>query len=462
MSLQYPPPPPELQKGFSLRLLRYFGAGAIIASVTIGSGETVFASRAGAIFGYGLLWAFMAAVLMKGVQVYTAARYITLTGEHPMTAWGRLPGPRNWVPLTIGILSLLCFPFWLSGLPLLLGGTLNWIFKTDLDPRLWGTAAILISVTATWLQTYKVLEVAQTAIVAILLLSLLAACAASRPDLGSAAAGLVPSVPHYPSWFVAGYPKEAANPEWVLLVASFGAIGGGTYDYLGYIGCLREHRWGLMGAGAGPIDPSEENVRRGRTWLRAPLVDVGVGFASVLIFTLCFILLGAVVLHPKLEVPTSDTGLLSSQAQFLTQFSPALERLYQVGIFFAIYGTVYGAYEVYTRTAYECLAPISGRIREMPARRFKAWILTYCAAAGLAMLWFMSRDPLKMVEPAAIVGGVFTCGLWCFAMVWADRKFLPAPLRMGPGLLTATLVSGLVMTGIGIPAIWLKWKAFFP
>jgi Mn2+/Fe2+ NRAMP family transporter len=77
--LQYPEPTPDLQQGLRWRALKYFGAGAIIASVTIGSGETLFASRGGAMFGYTLLWCFVAGTLMKGVQVYTAARYMTLT-----------------------------------------------------------------------------------------------------------------------------------------------------------------------------------------------------------------------------------------------------------------------------------------------------------------------------------------------------------------------------------------------
>lgn len=51
----YPQLPPTLQGGMSWKMLKYFGAGAILASVTIGSGETFMASRGGAIFGYGAL-----------------------------------------------------------------------------------------------------------------------------------------------------------------------------------------------------------------------------------------------------------------------------------------------------------------------------------------------------------------------------------------------------------------------
>ena len=53
---------PELAAALRSRkvgdFLKFFGPGAIIASVTIGSGETVWASRSGAIFGYAMFWAF--------------------------------------------------------------------------------------------------------------------------------------------------------------------------------------------------------------------------------------------------------------------------------------------------------------------------------------------------------------------------------------------------------------------
>ncbi|MEM7394658.1 MAG: hypothetical protein AAF492_20165, partial [Verrucomicrobiota bacterium] len=313
-TIEYPELPEDLKNGFNGKAFKYFGAGAIMASVTIGSGETLFASQAGAIFGYALMWCFVGGAIMKGVQVYTAARYITLTGEHPMTHWGRMPGPRNWVPWTIGILSLLCFPFWLAGLPMMIGQTINWIFGIDVQTlgmtagdmkqalsqlaagspehsallekkdalltktRLWATLFVFIAVTITALQTYKLLERCQMIIVGLLLVSMLAACIAAQPEWLSAIAGLVPSVPQYPEWIHLEYPSLAEDAEWVRVAICLGAIGGGTYDYIGYIGCLREKAWGAIGLKREhkddarkpeelPIDPEPENIRRGKLWL---------------------------------------------------------------------------------------------------------------------------------------------------------------------------------------------------
>ena len=47
--------------------LMLFGPGAIIASLTIGAGELIFSARAGALFGYRLLWFFALILLLKWV-----------------------------------------------------------------------------------------------------------------------------------------------------------------------------------------------------------------------------------------------------------------------------------------------------------------------------------------------------------------------------------------------------------
>lgn len=472
--LVYPPLTKDLQSGLTWRSLKYFGAGAIMASVTIGSGETLFASRSGALFGYALVWCFVAGTLMKGFQVYSATRYMVLTGEHPMTHWAHLPGPRGWFPITIGAMSLLCFPFWQAGLPLMVGNIINWVFdvrgtETQLwvYQRIWATLAVVAAVTCVWLESYAFLEKAQVLIVGMLLGCLLAATVVAQPDWLAALVGAItPRVPDFDPWVTVKYPDIAARSPWVETLTCLGAVGGGTYDYVGYVGFLREKAWGAIGTRHGkyeidasvpssplPIDTSADNVRRARRWLLPTQIDNGIGFACVLVFTLCFILLGARILHPAELVP-ADNELFSHQATFLTSMHPALLYVYQLGIFMAFFGTIYGAYEVYARTAHECLMPVSRLVRQMPFNQFRRGLVLYCAALGLLLLWTLPMKPEDIVAPAAILGGVFTCGLWCLAMLWTDRRFLPKPLQMRWPLFGAVAVSGVVLTLLGIKAIW--------
>ena len=291
---------PELATALRSRrvgdFLKFFGPGAIIASVTIGSGETVWASRSGAIFGYAMFWAFSLFCVTKVVQVYSAARYMTLTGEHPMERWAQLPGPKGLFPALVGAVMVVSFPFYLSSLPIMLGTISSWILFDDPAryPHLIALVFIAFLIALTLKQSYGLLEKAQTSLVGLMLLVMLIATAAANPDWGAALMGAaVPTFPAYPDW-VSRNPMFADRTLIVEMVAYMGVIGGGVQDYVGYVGMLREKAWGLIGrrgSGATAISESEKNIQLGKAWLKAPLVDTLVSFGSVLLFTAAFLIL---------------------------------------------------------------------------------------------------------------------------------------------------------------------------
>ena len=475
-AIQFPDPPETLRHGRWWQWLAFFGPGAIIASVTISSGETIWASRQGAVFGYLVVWSLLAGAAMKGIQVYSGLRFMVLTGHHPMESWAHLPGPRGWCPAALGLLSIACFPFWIAGLTMMMGTLSSWIVGLDatqradplLHTRLWASGFIVLGVTATLLQNYGVLEKYQTAIVALLLVTLGVATIAAKPDWLAALTGAVmPRVPAYPDWVAQQYPDIAGRKPWVEVMTFIGAVGGGTYDYLGYLGMVREKAWGMlsrMGLGLSrgqtvPVPQTPAELAKGRTWLRAPLVDCSCSFASVVIFAAAFMLLGAVILRPQHLAP-DGLILLKHQAAFLTRIHPGLLYLYQAGVFMAFFGTVLGIYEVYTRTAMECLRGMSPRWGAIPLSKLRWAVVAYCGVAGLAIAWTFEK-PLSIVTFPALLGGVLGCGLWCFAIIWAEKRFLPGVFRMPKVMLAATIFAGTVMTVMGAVALWLQYVGPF-
>ena len=76
----------------------------------------------------------------------------------------------------------------------------------------------------------------------------------------------------------------------------------------------------------------------------------------------------------------------------------------------------------YSRTAFDCLMPISEWFRRVRFENFRRGIVLYCASRGWCFC--PGTSPENIVTPAAIVGGVFTCGLWCLAMLWAEQPLL--------------------------------------
>ncbi len=268
--IEYPPVTEEFSGGW-LRLLRVFGPGAIIASVTVGTGETIFAPRAGATFGYALFWVIVVAVLGKAVMVYAGARHLVLAGEHPLQAWARFPGPRRWVPILIGLLVLLAFPMWIAALADAVSSLCIWITgvggSTTWGRPLWATGIILAAMLLSLVQTYNIIERVSLAILGLKVIFIVIAVLIVKPDLLAGLWGIIPHVPAYEPWVSASYPDVASRAVWLEIAVLMGAVGGGLQDYTGYVSMIREKKWGASGVTQGgpdrlPLDQDTINLSR--------------------------------------------------------------------------------------------------------------------------------------------------------------------------------------------------------
>jgi hypothetical protein len=462
----YPEAPADLAK-FSWRTaLKYFGPGAIIAGATIGSGETVFAARGGAVFGYAILWTFVLGALFKAAMQYSVNRYTVVAGEHPMLRWVTLiPGPRGLVhPLSGDHLDRLVSPVgWRSvgghGRPRRVPvgwrrtgvghGSANRPRHAGMARRLLGHGEGLSGADTRNAWSRRPRSAVRTA------------------DWLDALLGLIPNVPSYEPWFQERYAEIAARPVWVELVTYVGAIGGGTYDYIGYAGMLRQKRWGLLGRedlieienrfakverGAPlPIDDSPEEVRKAKAWARAPFGDVTIANVVMILFALGFIIQGANLLHEASVAPSEDTVLVH-QARFLTVIAPWLKYLWYAAAFAALGDTVYALWEIYTHTAYESIGAFSERVRSAGIGAIRPWVYLYVGLTGLIAIW-IGGDLVTIVTWAAILGGSLTIGAMALAMPWTEKRMLPPGLRMRKGGSLLVTVSGVALLTLGIVAI---------
>jgi hypothetical protein len=107
-----------------------FGPGAIVASLTIGTGELIFSSRGGAIFGYRTLFLFLVILLLKWSLVLAASRHIVLSGVHPYERMMDVPGPRGWLLLVLFLCAAVSVPIWISFHSGVLGNLISWLTGT--------------------------------------------------------------------------------------------------------------------------------------------------------------------------------------------------------------------------------------------------------------------------------------------------------------------------------------------
>lgn len=450
-----------------------FGPGAIIASLTIGTGELVFSSRAGVLFGYEILWLFLITCVLKWALVFAAARHLVLSGAHPFERYMHLPGPRGWFPLLLAFMLVLAIPVWIGFLAGVLGTLpMHYLHDLGIDSHLWGVLAVVLVAALALRGGYTALERVQLLVVGALLVAVSLSMLILGPDWGDLLKGMsIPAALEYPPWLPRAYPEIAARPVWVETATYVGVIGGGAYDYLAYVSFVRQKSWGLSAGSI--VEPDQlENLAEmsargsGRTlrkWIRAPLIDCAVSFLVVLAFAAVFVASGKIVLAPREKIPDAS-NLLNLQEEFLTQLHPWLLPLYVAGALLALLGTIYGTLEVGPTIAVEALRALRGRASESSLGRARRWSVLWAAGGGLVVLaWSYAytragegRPPalVAIITPANLFTGVLACGLVCLLNPWMDRKFLPRSWRMARVLVGLNVVAGVFFLALGIKGYW--------
>ncbi len=458
----------------SLDWLKVFGPGAIIASLTIGTGELIFSSRGGAIFGYRILFLFVIISLLKWSLVVALSRHIVLTGVHPYRRMLDLPGPKGWLALALFLIAAVCLPIWISFHSGVLGNLTAWMTGTSEVLRggidyLWGAAILAIIVAITALRGYSTLERIQLLIVAAMLFCAGVTLVLYKPDWLELLKGAVIPQPYvYPPWLSTVYPDIASEPVWIETTRYVGVIGGAGFDYLAYTSFMRNKAWGQAGVGAVSAErlaeiaaDSEHPVRR---WIRAPLIDCSISFLVIIVFSAVFVASGALILGPNHKIP-DENNLLNLQSAFVTGIHPWLLPLYVAGAFLTMVGTLYGTLEIACSIASEMAHTISRKFAVCYSQHIRSITIIWCVVGACAiLLWLFTyqstgtvgkpRLLLAILTPANLFTGVLGCGLFCLMNLWMDKRFLPKALRLPVWLWLLNLVSGAVFIGLGLKGYW--------
>lgn len=473
------------------RWVAIFGPGAIMASLTIGTGELIFSSRGGAIFGYRILFLFVVISVLKWILVYSTARHMVLTGAHPFERWLALPGPRGWLPAVMFVFAALCFPIWVSFHASVLGDLFAGLTGTKellngATIHVWGAGILMAVVALALAGGYTALERIQLVLVSTMLFAVMVSLVLLKPDWWQMLLGTVlPQPLEYPEWLLSDTQplaqRIAATPVWVEASVYVGVIGGASYDYLAYTSFLRNKQWGVAGISetrtseddAGQLTtalqtglqcPSKDTLVAARPWLRAPMIDCAISFLIVVVFSGVFVASGAVVLGPQHQIP-GDGGFLEHQAQFVTELHPWLYPLYVVGTILTMLGTLYGTLEVAPPILFESFRLLrrSGLPKEETQRLRRAAILWSGIGAFIVLVVSFAyqiqsgndRPPglTNLLTPASLFTGVLSCGIICLLNPWMDRM-LPNQFRLPTFLRLANWLAGAVFLFVGIRAYW--------
>ena len=454
-------PPLALLSRNPLKWFRFFGPGAIVASVSIGTGEILFPSRGGSIFGYQLLWIFLVISLMKWGLAYCSIRHMILSGAHPFERWSSIPGPRGWFPLLMILLCVPFFPIWLSFIAGIFGNACTWIFGIG-NLYIWGIIGLSMALILLILGSYKILEYFQTMILSLMVASIIVSVIYTQPDWVAVLKGFFyPQSLAYPDWALEKLPYLETRSIWVEILVYVSVIGGPSFDYLSWVSFARDKKWGWSHLGLASQDQLHQIAQKpnhsARLWLKAAFIDSATSFIMIVIISASFCILGRVILQPQHLIP-DGIDLLNYQASFLTNLSTWLLPLYMASILLAFFGSLYGSPEMQFRVVYEYLNTLPNWREKISVPKLRQITIVYGLVGGMAILWASSSYPgvqlIDIVTPTGILTGVLACGFYCLANPWTDRRFLPAKLRMSGWLIALNVVAGVLFLLAGTKALW--------
>ncbi len=361
-------------------LMKCFGPAAILASMSIGAGETIVVVRTGAWAHYDLLWVVLLACVVKGVFVtYMLGRYTAISGEYVGHRLVHFPGPRGWLLILIVGVEIVFAPLaWVAiakpcgsllhhliGQQFFTAGTFNAAgnaFWVNLYTTLFIAAALLVSLTL----TYERLEKEQLVICGILVLGTIIGTIMVWPDFGATVHGTLLRIGRFPESLPEWAPPDVIKYPFLSLATVFAYIGGSVTTYIVYANWIGLRGWGLTShpeieqireraANSPRIDylPDDPEQRRRLFRLVAPLRwDVGLGAAVLFIVTAAFMVSGAAVLYDQ-QSRFENWSLLTDQAHIWRNIHPWLTTVYYVTVIAALWGTLTALPEVYSRVTHE-------------------------------------------------------------------------------------------------------------
>lgn len=274
--------------------LKWLGPSFIWMLSAAGSGELLFTPRIAALYGYALLWALLAAVVLKWFINREVGRFTVCTGATILEGFEQLPGPKNWAVWLILVPQFAVAISTVAGMAgaaataliLVAGGT----------AQLWTVIIILVTAAIVFLGQYNVVETFSSYVGIARTLAVVTAALFVFPNVRNLASGLVPQIPQNVQY-------QEVLPWLGFMLA--GAAGMMWYSY-----------WvDARGYGATALkqeDPIEvkqlnnDQQQRLQGWVNLMTLSNTLAVVGALLAALAFLILGGELLRPQGLVPKED------------------------------------------------------------------------------------------------------------------------------------------------------------
>ncbi len=408
-----------IAKGKS-NLWQRLGPGILLAATSVGASHLVHSPRAGALFGFQLLWLVVAAHFFKYPAFECGPRYAAATGTSLLAGYARAPGPKNWA------LYLFLGSTVLQGIGVL-AGVVNIsgcvIATWTGDPKaevalsfnateVWSLALLGLVITLLFTGGFRLLDHLNKVFMAILTIATLMAFIPVFPSPSNLTHLVVPTLPDGSiilvaavlGWMPTGIDVSVWHSFWSLEKFS----------------CIGER----------PEDNSlADRVRR----LKIAIVDMRVGYVISLMTGIAFVCIGAVHLVGRGADLNGIQFAEAISAAYTALWGRWMYHVFMLTAFFAMFSTSYTVIDGFSRSFSEAISVLFPAYAEEKKKRraYSAFVIVSSILAALTLT--LVGNPVTLVVGVSLVSlaiapVLYALNLYCVTRHITDPRLRPSKL----------------------------------
>ncbi len=407
--------------------LAALGPGVLFAGAAIGVSHLVQSTRAGAGYGFELLWAVLLVLLCKYPFFEHAHRYTVATGESLLQGYARLG---RWALGAFMLVIIGSAFITTAAVTVVTAGLMGALLNVELSLTVLSAILLVIILGLLALGHYRLLD--RTMKVMVLVLGVLTLVAVAM------------AFAHGP----AGDPQYISPHIW--------SVGGVTFLLA------------LMGWMPAPLDIGvfaslwvleKDKETAAATTMDGARFDFHVGYFAATILAVAFLSFGALVMHGTgAEMPASGTAFAR---QLVDMYSSALGSwsrwIISLVAFITMFSTTLTVVDGFSRTLDRGLSLLSsGPVGPGVVPRASRYALLLVAVSLAIIAFFMSN--MKALVDVVTVLAFLTAPLVAvlnFLVVRAPH--VPDEHRPGPWLTALSWVGMVFLAGFGLVWIWIRW-----
>lgn len=385
------------------------------AGAAIGVSHLVQSTRAGAGYGFALVWAVILANIFKYPFFEYGPRYAVATGENLLHGYKRLG---KWVLVLFLVLTVATMFTIQAAVTIVTAGLVSYGTGGAISPLAWAAILLAVCMMLLFIGRYAMLDKTIKAVIVILTISTLWAlfAAIGKHGLQTPAEAVVPSI-----WGTSGIFFMIALMGWMPSAIDISV-------------------WSSLWT----IERTKQTGYRPK--LKESLLDFNIGYIGTALISLCFLTLGALVIFGRGQSLSPKGAVFAGQ--FIGMYTESIgswsKYIITIAAITTMFSTTLTCLDAFSRVLRSTMAELSAHKEEkISGSRSHYWGWMLVVAAGtMILLTALASSMAFMVDLATTL------------------SFLTAPIL---AVINYKVVTGKHMPAEGLPPKWLialSWAGF--